>query len=170
MALDERLERAHLVWRPIGEISICMLLVETATIVARRPQRWSLQRPAAAHKDGNAWLLSRESAATHSHPCGRRLAAEGTIAAGGALDGCCLYKQHTDGDFAPDWTPDEVRALKAFIESHQSKEQWARPCEIKLGGRSRSDDWEQDRALMKALAKGERHLEFVCTSQREMQM
>ena len=46
-----------------------------------------------------------------------------------------------------------MRALKAFIESHQSEEQRARPYEIKLGGRSRSDDWEQDRALMKALAK-----------------
>src|SRR5262249_44856598 len=66
-------------------------------------------------------------------------------------DGCCLYRQHGPGDFA-DWTPDEVRALKAFIESHQSEEQRARPYEIKLGGRSRSDDWEQDRALMKALA------------------
>jgi alkanesulfonate monooxygenase SsuD/methylene tetrahydromethanopterin reductase-like flavin-dependent oxidoreductase (luciferase family) len=66
-------------------------------------------------------------------------------------DGCCLYRKHGPGDFA-DWTPDEVRTLKAFIQSHQDEEQRARPYEIKLGGRSRSDDWEQDRALMKALA------------------
>lgn len=67
-------------------------------------------------------------------------------------DGCCLYKQHESGDFG-DWTPDEVRALKAFMESHRSEEQRAMPYEIKLGGRSRSDDWEQDRALITSLAE-----------------
>ena len=67
-------------------------------------------------------------------------------------DGCCLYKQHKPGDFS-DWTPDEVRALRAFIERHRSDEQRGMPYEIKLGGRSRSDDWEQDRALMRSLAE-----------------
>lgn len=67
-------------------------------------------------------------------------------------DGCCLYKQPAQGDFS-DWTPDEVRALKAFMQSHRSAEQQAQPYEIKLGGRSRSDDWEQDRALMRSLAE-----------------
>jgi alkanesulfonate monooxygenase SsuD/methylene tetrahydromethanopterin reductase-like flavin-dependent oxidoreductase (luciferase family) len=67
-------------------------------------------------------------------------------------DGCCLYKQHNPGDFS-DWTPDDVRALKAFIESHRREEDRGKPYEIKLGGRSRSDDWEQDRALMQALAE-----------------
>ena len=67
-------------------------------------------------------------------------------------DGCCLYKHHGPGEFS-DWTPDEVRALKAFIEEHRSPEQQGRPYEIKLGGRSRSDDWEQDRALIKSLAE-----------------
>jgi alkanesulfonate monooxygenase SsuD/methylene tetrahydromethanopterin reductase-like flavin-dependent oxidoreductase (luciferase family) len=67
-------------------------------------------------------------------------------------DGCCLYKHHQPGDFS-DWTPDEVRALKASIESHRSDDQRGKPYEIKLGGRSRSDDWEQDRALMRALAE-----------------
>jgi len=67
-------------------------------------------------------------------------------------DGCCLYKEHAEGDFS-DWTPDEVRALRAFIDEHRTEEQRAKPYEIKLGGRSRSDDWEQDRALMKALAE-----------------
>ena len=67
-------------------------------------------------------------------------------------DGCCLYLQHAPGDFR-DWTPDEVRALKAFIERHRGPERAATPYEIKLGGRSRSDDWERDRALMRALAE-----------------
>jgi hypothetical protein len=67
-------------------------------------------------------------------------------------DGCCLYKHHAPGEFS-DWTPDEVRALKAFIEHHRSEQQRAMPYEIKLGGRSRSDDWEQDRTLIKALAE-----------------
>ena len=67
-------------------------------------------------------------------------------------DGCCLYKQHRPGDFS-DWTLDEVRALKAFMESHRSQAQQAAPFEIKLGGRSRSLDWEKDRSLMKSLAE-----------------
>ena len=67
-------------------------------------------------------------------------------------DGCCLYKHHAPGDFS-DWTPDEVRTLRAFVEEHRSDEQKGKPYEIKLGGRSRSDDWEQDRVLMRALAE-----------------
>ena len=53
-------------------------------------------------------------------------------------DGCCLYKQHGLGDFN-DWTPDEVRTLKAFMERHRSDQQREMPYEIKLGGRSRSE-------------------------------
>jgi alkanesulfonate monooxygenase SsuD/methylene tetrahydromethanopterin reductase-like flavin-dependent oxidoreductase (luciferase family) len=68
------------------------------------------------------------------------------------FEGCCLYKQHEPGD-SSDWTTEEVRALKRFIESHRSEQQRGIPYEIKLGGRSRSDDWEQDRALMKSLAE-----------------
>jgi alkanesulfonate monooxygenase SsuD/methylene tetrahydromethanopterin reductase-like flavin-dependent oxidoreductase (luciferase family) len=67
------------------------------------------------------------------------------------FEGCCLYKQHEPGD-SSDWTPEEVRTLKEFIESHRSEQQRGTAYEIKLGGRSRSDDWEQDRALMKSLA------------------
>ena len=65
-------------------------------------------------------------------------------------DGCCLYKQHEPGELG-DWTPDEVRELKSFMESHRSKEQSANSYEIMLGGRKRADDWEQDRTLIKAL-------------------
>lgn len=68
-------------------------------------------------------------------------------------EGCCLYKQHKPGEEDSDWTPEEVHKLKKFIESHRSEEQRGKPYEIKLGGRSRSEDWEQDRALMKSLAE-----------------
>ena len=67
-------------------------------------------------------------------------------------DGCCLYKQPESGELG-DWTPDEVRELKSFMESHRSTEQSANSFEIMLGGRKRADDWEQDRALIKALAE-----------------
>ncbi|GHO56738.1 LLM class flavin-dependent oxidoreductase [Ktedonobacter robiniae] len=67
-------------------------------------------------------------------------------------EGCCLYKQHEPGGDDSDWTPDEVRTLKEFIENHRSEEQRGKPYEIKLGGRSRSADWEHDRTLMKSLA------------------
>ncbi len=67
-------------------------------------------------------------------------------------DGCCLYKQHEQGD-ASDWTPDEVQALKAAIDSQRSEQQRAKPYEIALGGRSRSENWEQDRTLIKSLAQ-----------------
>ena len=52
-----------------------------------------------------------------------------------------------------DWTPHEVRALVAFIESQRSEQQRAKPYEIALGGRSRSENWEQDRTLIKSLAQ-----------------
>jgi alkanesulfonate monooxygenase SsuD/methylene tetrahydromethanopterin reductase-like flavin-dependent oxidoreductase (luciferase family) len=67
-------------------------------------------------------------------------------------DGCCLYRHHGPGEFA-DWTPEEVRDLKAFVEVHRADEQRGQPYEIKLGGRSRSGDWDKDRALMKSLAE-----------------
>ncbi|GLV55423.1 luciferase-like protein [Dictyobacter sp. S3.2.2.5] len=67
-------------------------------------------------------------------------------------DGCCLYKQHEPGD-SSDWIPDEVRELKAFMEAHRGEQPRNEPYEIKLGGRSRSADWEHDRALMKVLAE-----------------
>lgn len=82
-------------------------------------------------------------------------------------DGCCLYKQHEPGDFS-DWTPDEVRELKTFLEAHRSEQQRNEPYEMKLGG-SRSADWEHDRALMKALAKAgvTWWVEYVPTSSAE---
>jgi alkanesulfonate monooxygenase SsuD/methylene tetrahydromethanopterin reductase-like flavin-dependent oxidoreductase (luciferase family) len=67
-------------------------------------------------------------------------------------DGCCLYKQHESGEFS-DWTPDEVRELKTFMESQRTEQQRAKPYQIKLGGGNRSEDWEQDRAFMKSLAE-----------------
>jgi alkanesulfonate monooxygenase SsuD/methylene tetrahydromethanopterin reductase-like flavin-dependent oxidoreductase (luciferase family) len=67
-------------------------------------------------------------------------------------DGCCLYKRHAPGEVS-DWTPDDVHALKAFVNLHSSDAHKTQPYEIRLGGPSRSDDWERDRALMKALAE-----------------
>lgn len=67
-------------------------------------------------------------------------------------DGCCLYTQNAAGEFT-DWEPDEARKLRAYIEAHRTEEQRATPYEVMLGGRERSDDWERDRALMKAMAE-----------------
>ncbi|GHO49460.1 LLM class flavin-dependent oxidoreductase [Ktedonospora formicarum] len=66
-------------------------------------------------------------------------------------EGCCLYK-HPPGENT-DWTPEEVRELRDFMESHRSEQQRETPYEIKLGGRQRSGDWEKDRALMQALSE-----------------
>ncbi len=61
-------------------------------------------------------------------------------------DGACLYKSSND-----DFTPSEVRDLKGFVE--QQRQAQANGYDIALGGRLRSDDWEQDRALINSLAK-----------------
>jgi alkanesulfonate monooxygenase SsuD/methylene tetrahydromethanopterin reductase-like flavin-dependent oxidoreductase (luciferase family) len=60
-------------------------------------------------------------------------------------DGACLYKA-AGGDF----TPDEVRALKAFVDARRPA---PAPYDIALGGRHRAEDWEQDRALITSLAE-----------------
>lgn len=64
-------------------------------------------------------------------------------------DGSCLYK-HTFGGPWEDWTPDDVRALKAFVENRRAA---PGAFDIVLGGRPRDDDWEKDRALVRALAE-----------------
>ncbi len=60
-------------------------------------------------------------------------------------DGACLYKA-AGGDF----TPDDVRALKRFIDGRRTT---VTPYDIVLGGRHRAEDWEKDRALIQSLAK-----------------
>ncbi len=63
-------------------------------------------------------------------------------------DGSCMYKQ--PGATAwEDWTPDDVRALKAMAIRQRGA---STPFDIALGGRQRGDDWEKERALIRSLA------------------
>lgn len=64
-------------------------------------------------------------------------------------DGSCLYKG-TPGTGWQDMTPNDVRTLKAFVESRRST---TTPYAISVGGRERADDWEQDRAHIRAVAE-----------------
>jgi alkanesulfonate monooxygenase SsuD/methylene tetrahydromethanopterin reductase-like flavin-dependent oxidoreductase (luciferase family) len=64
-------------------------------------------------------------------------------------DGSCLYK-HTYGDPWEDWTPEDVRSLKAQADSRRAA---SAPFDIALGGRHRGDDQEQERALIRSLAE-----------------
>lgn len=64
-------------------------------------------------------------------------------------DGSCMYK-HTYGGPWEDWASDDVRSLKAFIDRQRTA---STPFDIALGGRSRDDDWEKDRALIRSLAE-----------------
>jgi alkanesulfonate monooxygenase SsuD/methylene tetrahydromethanopterin reductase-like flavin-dependent oxidoreductase (luciferase family) len=64
-------------------------------------------------------------------------------------DGSCMYK-HTYGEPWKDWTPDDVRSLRAFIDGQRAA---STPFDIALGGRPRSEDWERDRALIRSLAE-----------------
>ena len=64
-------------------------------------------------------------------------------------DGSCMYK-HTYGGHWQDWTPDNVRSLKALVDSRRAA---STPFDIALGGRHRDDDWEKDRALIASLAE-----------------
>lgn len=62
------------------------------------------------------------------------------------FDGSCIAPDTSDGK----WTPADVQALKAFIESQRPE---AAAFDIALGGQERSADWEQERALIKSLAQ-----------------
>lgn len=74
---------------------------------------------------------------------------KGPTARAARWDGACLYKE-THGAGWQDMTPDDVRALKAFVESQRSA---ATPYDVMVGGRERADDWEQERAHLKAVAE-----------------
>jgi alkanesulfonate monooxygenase SsuD/methylene tetrahydromethanopterin reductase-like flavin-dependent oxidoreductase (luciferase family) len=63
-------------------------------------------------------------------------------------DGSCLYK-HTFGGPWEDWTPDDVRSLRAMADQQRAG---STPFDIVLGGRHRDDDWAKDRALIRSLA------------------
>jgi hypothetical protein len=64
-------------------------------------------------------------------------------------DGSCMYK-HTYGGPWEDWTPDDVRSLKALADNQRGA---SAPFDIGLGGRHRAADWEKDRALIRSLAE-----------------
>ncbi len=63
-------------------------------------------------------------------------------------DGSCLYK-HTEDWSWQDMTPDDVRALRAFVERHRSA---STPFDIALGGRRRRNP-KQDRAHIRSVAE-----------------
>ena len=65
------------------------------------------------------------------------------------FDGSCMYK-HTYGGLWEDWTPADVRALKAMVEHERGPHA---SFDIVLGGRHRSEDWDTERALIKSLAE-----------------
>lgn len=64
-------------------------------------------------------------------------------------DGIVPYKYTHNGTWQ-DMTPADVEALKATIESQRTT---STPFEIMLGGRRRGPDWEQERTLIRSLAK-----------------
>ena len=64
-------------------------------------------------------------------------------------DGSCLYKQSYSGHWE-DWTPDNIRALKAEISRHRDTTEGY---DIAIGGRERGPDWEQEAALRRSLAE-----------------
>jgi alkanesulfonate monooxygenase SsuD/methylene tetrahydromethanopterin reductase-like flavin-dependent oxidoreductase (luciferase family) len=64
-------------------------------------------------------------------------------------DGSCMYIDTHGGPWR-DWGPEDVRTLRMMVERWRGKDM---PFDIVLGGRHRSDDWDQERALIKSLAE-----------------
>lgn len=63
-------------------------------------------------------------------------------------DGFCGGKENDGTNWL--FTPDELRELKAFFESHRTT---SAPFDIVIGGNERGDDPERERASIKALAE-----------------
>jgi alkanesulfonate monooxygenase SsuD/methylene tetrahydromethanopterin reductase-like flavin-dependent oxidoreductase (luciferase family) len=64
-------------------------------------------------------------------------------------DGSCMYK-HTYGGPWEDWSPENVRSLKTFVDGQRDGDN---SFDIVIGGRRRADDWEVERALIRSLAE-----------------
>jgi alkanesulfonate monooxygenase SsuD/methylene tetrahydromethanopterin reductase-like flavin-dependent oxidoreductase (luciferase family) len=64
-------------------------------------------------------------------------------------DGSCMYKHPGKGS-SEQYTPDDIRTLKVFVDSHRTA---SASFDIALGGGGRSEDWEQERALIRSLAE-----------------
>ncbi len=60
-------------------------------------------------------------------------------------DGACMYK-----NVVHYMQPDDVRALKTFIEDRRLTSE---PFDIAVGGSRRRDDWEEERAYIRSLAE-----------------
>ncbi len=74
---------------------------------------------------------------------------KGPTARAARWDGSCMYKE-THGAAWQDMTPEDVRALKAFVERQRAA---VTAFDIMVGGRERADDWEQDRAHIRSVAE-----------------
>ncbi len=70
---------------------------------------------------------------------------QGPLKRAGRYEGACFYKNDNS-----DMTPADVRAIRAFVDEHRATNA---PFDIALGGRHRSEDWDQDRALIRSLAE-----------------
>jgi len=70
---------------------------------------------------------------------------KGPLRRAARYDGACFYKTNNE-----DLTPADVRAIITFVENHRPT---SAPIDIALGGRQRSEDWEQEKALIKSLAE-----------------
>ncbi|HEY3063156.1 MAG TPA: LLM class flavin-dependent oxidoreductase [Chloroflexota bacterium] len=71
----------------------------------------------------------------------------GPIRRAARWDGSCLFKAaqySADKIVQAEWTPDDIRDLRAQIGPHG---------DISVGGRARADDWPADRALAQSLAE-----------------
>ena len=64
-------------------------------------------------------------------------------------DGSCMYK-HTNGGEWQDWTPEDVQALRSMLETQRGTNA---QFDIKVGGRERRDDLEQEREFMQSIAE-----------------
>jgi alkanesulfonate monooxygenase SsuD/methylene tetrahydromethanopterin reductase-like flavin-dependent oxidoreductase (luciferase family) len=64
-------------------------------------------------------------------------------------DGACMYRQPTDGSWQ-DMTAADITALRTAVLGLRATDA---PFDIAVGGRQRSSDWEQDRALIRSVAE-----------------
>ncbi len=64
-------------------------------------------------------------------------------------DGCCVYKASADGEWH-DLTPDDVRAMRALVARERGT---LDGFDVALGGRRRGQDWDAERAHIRAVAE-----------------
>ncbi len=81
-------------------------------------------------------------------------------------DGSCLYQQTGEGEDWRDWTPDNIRSLKARATSRTDAQT---PFDLAPGGRARKDP-DADRALIRSLAEAGATwwVEYVPAAERDV--